>query len=98
MKKIGWRKELDMETMNKLSLQDLKIGMSVTSSQLSDIYNIHIILTNSSLVDDGKQIKGNIVWFGKELDDTTDKYNEMDAVASIYNTDDTSDGEVFYEE
>jgi hypothetical protein len=87
-----------METMNKLSLQDLRIGMSVTSSQLSDIYNTHIILTNSSLVDGGKQIKGNIVWFGKELDETTDKYNKMDSVASIYNTDDTSDGEVFYEE
>jgi hypothetical protein len=50
------------------------------------------------LVDGGRQIKGNIVWFGKELDETTDRYNKMDSVASIYNTDDTSDGEVFYEE
>jgi hypothetical protein len=92
-----WFGEKAMETMNKLSLQDLRIGMSVTSSQLSDICNTHIILTNSSLVDGGKQIKGNIVWFGKELDETTDCYNEMESVASIYNTDDMYGGNVFYE-
>jgi hypothetical protein len=54
-------------------------------------------LINSSLVDGGKQIKGNIVWFGKELDETTDRYNKMDSVASIYNTDDMYGGNVFYE-
>lgn len=35
---------------NKLSLNDINIGMKVTASQLSDILDTYIILTNVRLV------------------------------------------------
>lgn len=37
-------------TENKLSLNDINIGMKVTASQLSEILDTYIILTNVQLV------------------------------------------------
>ena len=85
-------------TLKKLTINDLKIGMHVSSEQLSNIFNYYIILINSSISDDGTTILGNIDWFGKEMTQETTKYNDMKNIAIINNTDDTSDGEVYYDE
>lgn len=37
----------------KLKLEDLKIGMRVKTSQISNIYNTYIILSQTKLNDDG---------------------------------------------
>ena len=49
--------------LNKLTINDLKIGMHVDSEQLSNIFNYYIILSGSSVSDDGTKIIGDIAWF-----------------------------------
>jgi len=85
-------------TLKKLTINDLKIGMHVDSEQLSNIFNYYIILSDSSVSDDGTKIIGNIAWFGDEMTAETEKYNNMRNIAIINNIDDTSDGEVYYDE
>lgn len=85
-------------TLKKLTTNDLKIGMQVDSEQLSDIFNYYIILCNSHVSDDGTKIIGTIAWFGEEMTSETEKYNNMKDIAIINNIDDTSDGEVYYDE
>ena len=84
--------------LKKLTINDLKIGMHVDSEQLSNIFNYYIILSNSSVSDDGTKIIGDIAWFGEEMTAETEKYNNMKNIAIISNSDDTSDGEVYYDE
>lgn len=86
------------DTKKKLTISDLKIGMHIESDQLSDIFNCYIILTNSSVSSDGTKIIGTIAYFGKEMTKETEKYEGMKNIAIINNTDDTSDGEVYYDE
>ena len=85
-------------TSKKLKINDLKIGMHVDSEQLSNIFNYYIILSGSSVSDDGTKIIGDIEWFGEEMTTETEKYNNMKNIAIISNSDDTSDGEVYYDE
>lgn len=85
-------------TSNKLKINDLKIGMHVDSEQLSNIFNYYIILSDSSVSDDGTKIIGDIAWFSEEMTTETEKYNNMKNIAIISNSDDTSDGEVYYDE
>jgi len=85
-------------TSKKLKINDLKIGMRVDSEQLSNIFNYYIILSDSSVSDDGTKIIGNIALFGEEMTTETEKYNNMKNIAIISNSDDTSDGEVYYDE
>ena len=84
--------------LKKLTINDLKIGMHVDSEQLYNIFNYYIILSNSSISDDGTKIIGDIAWFGEEMTTETEKYNNMKNIAIINNSDDTSDGEVYYDE
>lgn len=85
-------------TSKKLKINDLKIGMHVDSEQLSNIFNYCIILSGSSVSDDGTKIIGDIALFGEEMTAETEKYNNMKNIAIISNSDDTSDGEVYYDE
>ena len=85
-------------TSNKLKINDLRIGMHVDSEQLSNIFNYYIILSDSSVSDDGTKIIGDIAWFSEEMTTETEKYNNMKNIAIISNSDDTSDGEVYYDE
>ena len=84
--------------LKKLTVNDLKIGMHVDSEQLSNIFNYYIILSDSSVSDDGTKIIGDIAWFGEEMTTETEKYNNMKNIAIINTSDDTSDGEVYYDE
>ena len=63
---------------NILTIDDLKIGMHVSSKQLSDLFNYYIILSNSSISDDGTSIIGDIIWFGDKMTTETEKYNKND--------------------
>ena len=47
-------------TSKKLKINDLNIGMHVDSEQLSNIFNYYIILSGSSISDDGTKIIGDI--------------------------------------
>ena len=85
-------------TSKKLKINDLKIGMHVDSEQLSNIFNYYIILSGSSVSDDGTKIIGDVAWFGEEMTTETEKYNNMKNTAIISNSDDTSGGEVYYDE
>ena len=68
-----------------LSIDDLQIGMKVTSTQLSAIYYTFIILTSAEVSADGNVIKGVIAWFGKELNKESDKFIHEPNSACIYN-------------
>lgn len=86
-------------THQRLRLEDLRNGMRVNSEQLSDIYNIHFILIDPRISDDGSSIDGELAWFGRELNNDSEQFNQEDVnIACIYNTDDTSDGEIYYED
>ena len=86
-----------MSTVQPLDLDKLKIGMRVTSEQLSKIYNMHFVLLNPRIIDDGNVISGDLAWFGAELNDESERFSN-EHIACIYNTDDPKDGEVYYEE
>lgn len=87
-----------MSESKKLRLEDLKLGMMVNNMQLSNIFNTYIILTESNISDNGQYITGKIAWIGDKLNSESDKLNKISNTACIFNTDDTCDGEVYYEE
>ena len=86
------------DTMKKLKKEELKVGMHVSSEQLSNIFNYYIILQDASVTSDGYEIEGTIAWHGEEMTAETDIYNNMPDIAIINNLDDTTDGEVYYDE
>lgn len=86
------------DTVKKLTINDLKVGMQADSIQLSNIFNYYIILSDSSISDDGTKIIGTVAWFGNEMTQDTEKYSSMKNIAIINNMDDTSDGKVYYDE
>lgn len=88
-----------METSKKLHIEELKLGMQVRSSQLSNIFNTYIILINTKISDDGQNIIGEIAFIGAELNSKSDEINKKYSnKACIFNSDDTCDGEIYYEE
>lgn len=84
-------------TLKMLRKEELKVGMQVSSEQLSDIYYTYIILGNSNISDDGNKILGTIVWFGDTLNTDSNKFLHDSNIACIYNSEDTDNGDVYYE-
>lgn len=66
----------------KLKLEDLKIGMKVKPSQLSEIYETYIMI----LYDNQKQKKGKIVYIGKYRTEEYSKWYRQDKpIRPVYN-------------
>lgn len=77
---------------DRLSLDDLRLGMAVSKDQLSKIYGIYMLIMYDSL---GDKI-GKLVWFGTETDDTYAKLlTSGRPVCPIFNID---DGDYDYDE
>ena len=73
---------------DKLSLKELKLGMTVSKDQLSDIHGVYMLIMHDS---PGDKI-GKLVWFGTETDDTYAKLlTSGRPVCPILNIDDDCD-------
>lgn len=83
--------------MKKYAVKDLKLGMYVSEQELSDIFDMHIVLTNTSI--DNNNIIGKIGFIGKELNDESDALNKLNTtIADIYNSKIDAEDDIIYEE
>lgn len=65
-----------------ITMEDLKIGLRATAEQLSDIYNIYMILLYDKLGSD----VGTLVYFNDKQDDEYDSWFEQSKpITPIYN-------------
>ena len=88
-----------MYTQNTLlSKNDLKIGMTVRRSQLSNIYDIRILLKDTKVLPDN-DLEGKLVYFGDANNAEYDKFFESnDAITPIYFNSSESLDEVVFDE
>ena len=80
---------------NKFTLEDLYIGMEIKDKdQLSDIYDIWIILVKSS----GSDVY-TVRFIGKETNAESDKlFAQGNVVCPVYNDSMELEGDIYYEE
>lgn len=84
--------------MAKLSINELKIGMEVRASQLSEIYNTYIILTNAEQLPDGDTV-GTISFINNILNEESDRLFVKGArLCPIYREREYYEGDVVYDE
>jgi len=77
---------------------DFVKGQKVKMSQLSDVYDTHIILVDAHKTEDN-DIEGTIGFIGKELTDESDKLFVAGAnLCPIYKEKEYFDGDVCYDE
>lgn len=82
---------------SQLSLDNLRIGMVVRQSSLSQIFDTYITLVDSKLIDG--DIEGTVAYIGDDLNDESDRISmENDGICAIYNSRDEYEGEVTYDE
>lgn len=87
-----------IETNNKLTVKELSKGMQVKSSQLSDIYNVHIILTDVKKLPNGDSV-GTIGFIGEELNNEASTLFVPGAcICSLYKEKDYYDCDVMYDD
>lgn len=68
-----------------LKLEDLKVGMRVSVSELANIFYKLIILT-----DFDKDNKGKIVYIGEpNTSESTNLYNSLEEICTVYNVDES---------
>ena len=53
-------------------IDDIKIGDIVRVSQLKNIYDINIFLADCTVIDDGEDITGRIIYIGREINKESD--------------------------
>lgn len=89
-----------MGTLKKetsLSLSELHIGMKVYKSQLTEIYDTYIILTD--VIDTKKGLYGQIGFIGKEITDEVSKLrNEITPLTCVFHDSTEIGDDVIYEE
>lgn len=68
----------------KLKLEDLKIGMRVKTSQLDEILNLYMILTDSELTE-SNDVQGTLVYFGDGNSEEYHKwFNQNKPITPVY--------------
>lgn len=68
----------------KLTLNDIKLGMNVKASQLSDILDTYIILTDTKLLPNN-DIQGKLVYYGPgNTEEYTKWFTQKKAITPIY--------------
>ena len=81
----------------KYALQELRLGMQVKKSQLSDILDTYIILTDVSSI--GQDLVGRIGFIGKEITEEVTKLRSPKvAITCIYNNSTEMGDDVTYDE
>lgn len=84
-------------TQRQLSLKDITLGMEVYESELSTIFDTHIILRDANIV--GNDIYGKIAYIGTELNDESDKISLSNKTTyGVYNDKDEIEGNLTYDE
>lgn len=69
---------------NKYTLAELKLGMQVRKSQLSEILDTYVVLTNTSIIEN--DIIGKIEFIGEEITEEVAKLRSPKvAITTIYN-------------
>lgn len=82
--------------LKKLRLEEIYVGMKVEPEQLTEIYDIWIILIKSVQNPDETPT---IRFIGKETNKESDKlYTEDNIIIPIYNDKNEITGDVYYEE
>ncbi len=82
---------------NKLSINDISVGMKVYKNQLSEIYDTYIILTE--VIDTVDGLYGQIGFIGNEITDDVSKLrNEITPLTCVYNDSTEIGDDVIYEE
>lgn len=86
-----------LNNIKQYSVNELKVGMYVSEQELSGIFDIHIVLTDTSI--NNNTIFGKIGFIGKELNEESDALNELNTgVADIYNSKIDTEDDIIYEE
>lgn len=86
-----------MTAAKTYALDDLMLGMEVSAAQLKNVYDTHIVLIDSRVIEN--DICGKIGFIGKELNNESDKLNRPDTVvADIYNSKSDAEDDVTYDE
>jgi len=80
-----------------LKLEDLKVGMEVQSSQLVNIFDIHIILKDVSFVGIN-EVSGVIAYIGRTLTDESDNIVKFNKTYGIYNDSSEFEGGYSYDD
>lgn len=79
----------------QLTLQDIKVGMSVKFSQLSNIYDTWILVEKKNIGEDG----GIIRFIGKETNSASQAIlDEGKPIGCIYNDSELLDEDVYFDE
>lgn len=84
---------VDATNWGMLSKDQLQLGMRVKISQLSEVLDTHIILTDAEFCDVSDVI-GVIAFMGSELNAESDKFVTQSNTAGVYN--DSSEYEEVY--
>lgn len=86
-----------VDNIKKYTVSDLKLGMYVSEQELSDIFDMHIVLVDTSI--DNDIIVGKIGFIGKELNEESDALNKLNTtIADIYNSRIDAEDDIIYEE
>lgn len=86
-----------LNNIRKYSVSDLKVGMYVSEQELSGIWDMHIVLTDTSIRNN--VIFGKIGFIGKELNEESDALNKLNTtIADIYNSKIDTEDDIIYEE
>lgn len=84
--------------LEKLAISDLKKGMTVRVSQLSNILDTCIILTDTELLPDN-DVEGTLVYFGEgNTEEYTSWFHQSKAITPVYfDSSELEDGIVYDE-
>lgn len=69
--------------IKKYTLQELKLGMTVKLSELSNILDIHMLLVNTRIIDNDDLI-GTLVFFGDNEEEYQQWFKQPGAITPIY--------------
>lgn len=75
----------------------LEIGMKVTLADVSDVYDLYMIIKGINKLHGDKDKAGTLVYFGKHLSKEALKLMGRDSICIIWDSDEMN-GEVFYDE
>ena len=83
--------------IKKYTLPELKLGMEVKLSELRNITDTHMILTDTKIIDNNDLI-GKLVFFGDNQEDYVKWFKQKKPMKPIYfNSEELEDGVVYDE-
>lgn len=81
----------------KYTLSELKIGMQVRLSELKNILDVHMLLTNTRIINNNDLV-GTLVFFGDNEEEYQQWFKQPGAITPVYfDSEELEDGVVYDE-